>query len=152
MKEKILKSREELIDKVKRQAGYVDMVDAFRICSVFTDLFGVDNFDRTKSGNSPVGVEEQLVIMWDKIERYEDIITKPNYVNPDEAKKVCYDCGEEKFLSDFQRDRKKKDGRKINCKVCSVEKQRLYIAMRLEKDPEYINKNNAKYRKNNKNN
>ncbi len=56
--------------------------------------------------------------------------------------KRCKKCGEEKALSEFHKDRQKKDGTRNHCKVCV----KAWNAKYREENPEYM----AKYRAENK--
>ena len=140
-------NREELIEKINNQSGYIDMVDAYRICSVYTDLFGVNNFERSKLGRRDgLSTEEQLIIMWDKINNYEVEVKKELYVDLNKTK-ICVGCNEEKKLYDYHKDKKCKDGRKIYCKVCSIKLANEYKEKRLLEDQDYQKKLNEKYKK-----
>lgn len=41
-------------------------------------------------------------------------------------KKVCSKCGEVKPLTEYSRDKRRKDGRRANCKKCQAEQDRQY--------------------------
>lgn len=53
------------IEKVNRQAGYVDYIDAFRLTHIYTILYGGENV------NNNMDIEDELVLMWDKLKKYE---------------------------------------------------------------------------------
>jgi uncharacterized protein (DUF39 family) len=132
-------TKEQLIKKIKKQAGFVDVLDAYRIVDAYTTLYGVEFFG---TQTNPMSVEDQLIIMWDKIlnsEKYIEIKEKQ-----DRRKKVCVECKEEYSLSNFHKDRKKKDGHKIRCKACAVRIHQEYIAKRIAEDPYYKMRNNKK--------
>jgi hypothetical protein len=141
--------REELIEKIKRQAGYVDMLDAYRVVDVYTTLFGVEYFDTRKQ---TLSVQEELILMWDRINRYEEIVSNDDYIDVNTKTKVCFTCGEETALINYHRDKKKKDGRKIDCKHCAVKKHQDYVTKRIEKEPDYKKKLNDKYKRKTKKN
>lgn len=60
--------------------------------------------------------------------------------------KVCTSCKEEKSISDFNKDRSRKDGHNCRCKACAKEKRRKYREENREKAREY----NRKYREKNR--
>lgn len=43
-----------------------------------------------------------------------------------ETTKPCVGCGDTKELNDFHRDRRKPDGRRSRCKICTVAQQREF--------------------------
>ena len=79
--------RKELVNKINKQAGYADAVDAYRICDVYTELFGVQFFDTQKN---PMDIKDQLIIMWDKIVNYGEVIESDYYYkNNQQSNQSC---------------------------------------------------------------
>jgi hypothetical protein len=136
-------NREELIKKINKQAGFVDVLDAFRICDVYTDLYGVQYFDTQKE---PMDIEDQLILMWEKIKDYDKLINNSNWVNKQEVTKPCHKCHVIKPLNDYHKCRKHEDGHKIDCKVCAIKQQQEWVKKKLLKDPDYHKKNRLKYK------
>lgn len=60
--------------------------------------------------------------------------------------KVCSRCKEEKSISDFNKDRSRKDGIRGTCRACAKEKRRKYREENREKAREY----QRKYQENNR--
>ena len=65
--------------------------------------------------------------------------------------KACSRCGEEKLLSDFYKNRSKKDGRSSECRVCgrqhrkeNIAKYRVYCKEWSERNPQAGRKNRLK--------
>ena len=54
--------------------------------------------------------------------------------------KVCSKCKEEKPITEFGKDKGRKDGRKYNCKVCRRESQKKYYEDNQEKERARIKK------------
>jgi len=52
--------------------------------------------------------------------------------------KVCNTCGHSKPLTDFQRDRQNRDGRKGKCRACVVARQRELRAANPEREREWV--------------
>jgi len=68
--------------------------------------------------------------------------------------KICSKCGIEKFLSEFHKDKQKKDGYRPDCKECNIKRTKLYYykyyekAKKSRKDYYERNKNSInKYRR-----
>jgi hypothetical protein len=61
--------------------------------------------------------------------------------------KICSKCGEEKVVSEFSKDKSKKDGHRPNCKVCN----RKYFKMKRLENPELMAKNLKEFYKKNPN-
>lgn len=54
----------DLINKIEAQYGYVDYLDCFKIVDIYTELYGITyNYD--------LKLEYELMIMYDKIKRYD---------------------------------------------------------------------------------
>jgi len=92
--------RVEFIEKVEKQHYYIDMVDAFILCSIFTDLYGLDY---TKDFED---MEEELVYMWCKI----CVKVKDKY---------CTRCETFKDKKDFTHNSSAKDGLSYYCISCA---------------------------------
>lgn len=105
--------RLKLIEKVEKQNGYVDIIDAYRICSVYTDIFGYSNMFGKQDINK-LPVLEQLIIMYDEIKKHTD----------SDIKKVCSECGKEKNILDFYKSSSNRDGYYKSCKYCSLKKNK----------------------------
>lgn len=70
--------------------------------------------------------------------------------------KVCSKCGVEKELTEYQKDKSKRDGLSYSCKVCKKEyyvknKERILTNQKIYRDsnPEKVSEKNRRYHKNN---
>lgn len=95
-------TEKDFIEKVNKQRGFIDAVDAWRLIHFFTEKWGVMYYDK-------LSIEDELCLMWMKLQ--EDKSTN---------KKKCSKCKEYKLLDDFNKDKNKRDGRCNYCKVCIV--------------------------------
>lgn len=136
--------RKELVNKINKQAGYADAVDAYRICDVYTELFGVKFFDTQKN---PMDIKDQLIIMWDKIVNYGEVI-ESDYYYTNELCKACNKCGIIKPLNEYhKRARNKIDGHNLDCKVCAIKTNNEWVKKKLLQDPDYLENRKLKYKK-----
>lgn len=94
-------TKEDFIKKVKRQAGWIDELDAYLLVSIFTDEFGVIYTD--------LPIEMELLYMWEKLN---DVKNIPN-------EKICSICKVKKPIKDFYKDKKTTDGRTSRCSECA---------------------------------
>lgn len=129
-------TREGLIEKIEKQGRYADALDAYRICAVYTDLFGVEYFKQTLT------IEEELCVMYDKIKNYKE--EEIDYLIT--GTKECVRCGEVKHVTEFHKRKLSKGGRKAECKACTREYQRAYLANNPKKHEEYLRKNRERAR------
>jgi integrase len=51
------------INKLKRQAGYADVIDIYRLIHIYTIIFGVKYYDH-------LSIEDQLILMWSELKEY----------------------------------------------------------------------------------
>lgn len=96
-------TKEQFIQKVNKQRGWIDELDAYRLVSIFTDNFGVIYTE--------LPIEMELLYMWEKL----------NEVENEKKTKICTNCKIEKELDDFYKDKKSKDGRLPRCARCTRE-------------------------------
>lgn len=94
-------TEKDFIEKVKRQSGFIDVVDAYRLIHFFTEKWGIKFTD--------FSTEDELCYMWIRLQEEKE-----------DCKKKCSKCKEYKLLDDFNNDKNKKDGRCSYCKVCIV--------------------------------
>ena len=59
---KLLEETREFVKKVKRQGLFIDLIDAMRLISLSTDIFGCKMYN--------VDIESELFIHWDKINEF----------------------------------------------------------------------------------
>ena len=97
-----------MIDKVRRQAGYVYMDDCYLIISIYTDIFGVIY--------TSMSVEDELTYMFKRCVRYSKDPT---------IYKICITCKVEKDESNFVVSKETLDGYDIYCRDCRRHKQLL---------------------------
>ena len=102
-------TREALIRKIELQNGMADAIDAYRICALYTELYGI-KFYRN------IEIEDELIIMFEKLKQYKG---RKRIYNINIDKKVCRKCNEEKLLKDFHKLKSSKDGRNYICAKCS---------------------------------
>jgi len=50
------------IERVNRQGGYIDEIDAFRLLSLYVDKFGVKYYD-------DLSIEDELCLMWEDLKK-----------------------------------------------------------------------------------
>lgn len=96
-------TEKEFIDKVNKQRGWVDTVDAFLLVHFFTQRFGIIYTD--------LSIEDELIYMWEKL-KSDDV----GYVIP--THKTCARCKGERSINDFYKSKGNKDGKENTCKVC----------------------------------
>lgn len=94
---------DEFINKVNKQRGWIDEIDAWRLVDIYEEIPNRRNIDNMK-------VEDQLIYM------YQFIIgrTKVNITT-----KKCASCGEVKELDSFYKDKKRPDGLSPRCAECT---------------------------------
>jgi hypothetical protein len=107
-------TREELIIKIENQRGLIDYIDAFIICDVYTDLYGIE------IGKDKLDIEDELIYMWVRIKNY-----KPG--------KICSFCGEKKMMDEFHNNKSMIDKKQRRCKECSIKSQIKYKENRNKK-------------------
>lgn len=95
----------EFIEKVKKQSGYVGVLDVYRLIHFYTEKWDVLTTKLT--------VEDELVYMWLKLQQ--DRPTKKN----------CYSCNKEKDLEEYHIDNNKFDKKCLYCKSCITEKSKI---------------------------
>lgn len=103
--------KEELINKIERQAGYIDALDAYRLISLYTDEFGIL---KTK-----LSVEDELIYMYMKLKGYTGAFRGKAADIEGSRLKTCSSCKIEKrhtlFKSYYYKDEKR---RKSTCFDC----------------------------------
>ncbi len=102
----------ELLERIEMQSGYIDMVDAFRLISIFTDEFGV-----VYTNLKP---EDELKWMLLKLKGYNISSVKFEF-----GEKKCTKCGEVKSADSFSMNKATKDGRNSSCRLCCSKTGRL---------------------------
>lgn len=115
--------KNELLEKIERQSGYIDHIDAFRLISAFTDEFGVVY--------TTLQPEDELRWMFLKLKGYN--IRTVQFEKPE---KECIKCKETKNIDDFAKNIATKDGRNSSCRLCNSKtgKLRDIAAIELERD------------------
>lgn len=58
---------DSFIKKIKRQAGYADVVDVYRLTHIYTFIYGIKFHEN-------VSVEDQLILMWEELKDYKSPI------------------------------------------------------------------------------
>jgi hypothetical protein len=107
-------TKKEIIEKIERQAGYIDAVDALCLISVFTDEFGIVMTKMDK--------EDELTWMYMKLKGYKekDKTKSANFFERNKSK-ICRGCKIEKkhyeFKSYYYKDVKT---RKSTCMDCDA--------------------------------
>lgn len=91
---------EEFVNKIQSKSGFVDVIDAYRLVSYYTDVFGVRFIEN-------ISPEEELIIYYDEL--------KSVIMNGTLDKKKCSSCNEVKSIEDYS---KRKEGYEYKCKVC----------------------------------
>jgi len=61
-------------------------------------------------------------------------------------KKICAKCKREKYLSDFNKSKGKKDGYKCYCRECTSKENRIYRLNNKDKVRNYYIENKEKYK------
>ena len=106
-------THKQLLRKLEIQNGQADLVDAFRIVALYTELYGVKYYEK-------LSIEEELILMYEKLKEYKWSKKSIDYdINKDS--KVCRRGNEEKLLREFYKKTDAKDGRNNTCAKCSVE-------------------------------
>ena len=100
-------NREEIIQKIEKQRGFCDTIDAFRIVGVYTDLYGVEYHDN-------LSVEEELIYMYSMIKSFDDV----NDFKPTDEK-VCGKCKLSKQRTEFSKNSLSRDKKDKYCKACN---------------------------------
>jgi hypothetical protein len=95
----------ELLEKIEKQHGWVDVIDAYTIIHLFTEEFGIIQ--------TALSVENELTYMLMRL-RGDAVL----WTDFETKKKLCTKCGEEKFATEFQVNVAMKDGRSSRCKAC----------------------------------
>lgn len=90
-----------MIDKIRRQAGYAYLDDCYLLVSIYTDIFGVIY--------SRMSTEDELTYMFRRCVRYSKDPT---------IYKICISCKVEKGEDNFSTSVKTLDGFDIYCRDC----------------------------------
>jgi hypothetical protein len=89
----------DFIEKVKRQGGWVDIVDVYRLIDLYTERFGILFTE--------LSIEDELMYMWIKIQEVDNLM------------KRCNTCDELKPMDEFHKNVKMRDGKSYYCRVCA---------------------------------
>jgi hypothetical protein len=131
-------TKEEILDKIKKQHGYIDAIDAYILTSVYIDEYS-DYFQAIGD------IETQLIYMYNVLLTGKQKKTKkiiPNHIIPDNY--ICIKCHINKDIIKFDRNNLKKLGHDEickdckylttpkTCKVCKVEKDRSEFGKKVE--------------------
>ncbi len=122
--------KEELLEKIERQAGYIDVIDAYRLISVYTDEFGILK--------TTLSVEDELIYMYMKLKG--DSRIKKKDLESGKVK-ICKFCKIEKKHHEFNSYYYKEEKRRVaTCKECMKNQKEL-----LEKRQDYYEELHYKY-------
>ena len=107
--------KEQFIEKVKRQALYVGVMDAYWLINLYTEEFGpcVKSFD---------SVEDELVYSWIKL------------LEGAPKGKVCNICKTWREYTEFHIHRNHKDNRQNYCKYCYKDLALMRKRKKMEKN------------------
>jgi hypothetical protein len=89
-------TEEQFIEKVKKQSGYIGVLDAWRLIHFFTNKWGVFYTE--------FSIEDELVYMWLKLQ--------------EERTKYCSKCDKDLSLDEFHNNNASSDGKFAYCKTC----------------------------------
>jgi hypothetical protein len=107
--------RQELINKIKKQAGFATELDAFMIVDEYTNHFEIGPELNT------LEIQDQLIIMLNKIKGIQEKVFSEDGV------KECKTCKETFLLTGFHKNIRMKDGHKNHCKTCVCKNQEKYV-------------------------
>lgn len=100
---KINKSDVEIfINKIQRQSGFVDVIDAYKLISHYVDIFGIKYMDK-------LDIEEELMCYYEELKSY--IKGGDTMI----LRKKCNGCKEVKPINEYS---KRNDGYEYKCKGC----------------------------------
>lgn len=117
----------ELLEKIDKQCGYIDAIDAFSLVSIFTDEFGI-RFTN-------LSIEEELKWMYLKLKGY-----NIRSVEFEMSEKRCNKCNIIKNMDSFYINSSTHDGRHYTCKVCCSKTGRIRDSESLEIEKDKIKK------------
>jgi len=133
-REDIMCLAEEFIEQIERQGGWCDDLQAFKLTHYYSEVFGA-TWNRKYEN-----MEDELSYMYLRLKK---TVEKGSIVFDEEGQllvgsKVCITCGYDKPVSEYNKDRRKKDGLRTQCKSCVNEYQREYFRRNPHKKEEYL--------------
>lgn len=110
------KELQMFINKVNIRGGWIDYIDAFRLINIYTNNYGVLS--------TTLSVEDELLIMWDKINNIK--IEGGKIIRKSIKIKKCFVCKLRLSSDDFSRDKSNEDGLDYKCRNCKAIYQSKY--------------------------
>lgn len=96
----------QLLDRIDRNGGWIDHIDAFQLLSVYVEEFGVIY--------TALSIDEELSLIYYRLKGYE--VFEEDFT--DLKVKKCIRCGIKQKLTDFGKNWSRIDGRMATCKIC----------------------------------
>jgi hypothetical protein len=98
--------KEQLLDRIERNGGWIDHIDAFQLLSIYIEEFGVIY--------TALSIDEELSLIYYRLKGYE--VFEEDFT--DLKVKKCIRCGIEQRLTHFGKNWNLRDGRTATCKIC----------------------------------
>ena len=95
------------INRVDKNSGYIDFVDAFRLLNYYIEIFGVKYMDR-------ISIEDELIYYYGEIK----LFIRRKITNIKYFRKKCNACKEVKTLNEFSKRRNSPDKLEYKCRAC----------------------------------
>jgi len=102
-------TEEEFVEKVNKQSGWIDTLDAFCLIHFFTERFGVVYTE--------LSIEDELMYMWERLK----LELQPK------KHQICKVCKIKKDIEEYYIKRTSKYGRELTCRECKRKYMRKWM-------------------------
>lgn len=128
---------EEFIERIKKQRGYINGLDAWKLTDHYINYFGL--------WHNSLSIEDELIVMWTRLK------SEKNLKEIIISTKTCARCLKSKMSYDFTKSDYNKDRLACYCKSCVAEEYKIKAPVikikRLVYDAEYRAKKKAQREK-----